>query len=83
MSTREAAERWRETWQRCWRDHHVDELVERRTITHERHMARRSIRVGTIIRVADSVDNTRVIRRGRCVYRGHAQDVRWWVVLYR
>ena len=27
MSTREAAERWRETWQRCWRAHEAEEIV--------------------------------------------------------
>jgi len=27
MNTRQAAERWRETWERCWRDHEADEIV--------------------------------------------------------
>src|SRR5215831_9813543 len=37
---------------------HVDKLVERRTIEHERHMALRFTCVGTIIRMVGSVDNT-------------------------
>ena len=27
MNTRQAAERWRETWERCWRAHEADEIV--------------------------------------------------------
>jgi hypothetical protein len=27
METREAAERWRETWERCWRAHEAGEIV--------------------------------------------------------
>ena len=27
MNTRQAAERWRETWERCWRAHEAGEIV--------------------------------------------------------
>jgi ketosteroid isomerase-like protein len=27
MNTRQAVERWRETWERCWRTHEADEIV--------------------------------------------------------
>jgi hypothetical protein len=27
MDPRQAAERWRETWERCWRAHEADEIV--------------------------------------------------------
>jgi len=27
MSTRDVAERWRETWERCWRNHEAEEIV--------------------------------------------------------
>jgi SnoaL-like domain len=27
MNNRQAAERWRETWERCWRAHEADEIV--------------------------------------------------------